>query len=81
VRPSDWYFLDGQAVMPRQIKQFRIEAKSLNRLLLKNDPALLAPERLKPTLRVDEWQPQYRSHNSVEDDPGELSKCGLVYLD
>src|SRR5256885_12603274 len=79
--PAHRNFNRAQAMTPRQIQQFRIEPEALNRLLLEDDAAALAPERFETALRIDERQPQNASHNLVEDDSGKFSEGGFVHAD
>src|SRR5271165_4087906 len=66
--------------MPCQIEQFRIETKSFNRLLFKDDPAPLSPKCLEAALRIHKWQPQYALHDFVEYDSRKFPEYRLVHL-
>src|SRR5260370_24399992 len=79
--PAHGDFNRPQAMAPRQVQQFGVEPKSLNRLLIEDYPAALALERLKTALRIDERQPQNDSHNDVEDDPREFAETRFVHGD
>src|SRR5712664_3194842 len=79
--PTLGNFNRAQAMMPRQVQQLRIEPETLNRLLLEDDAAALALERLETALGIDKWQPQDDSHNLVENDSGKLAEGRLVHAD
>src|SRR5215475_11143330 len=74
MRPSYGNLHCFQAVMARQIKQFGVKAETFDSLLVENDLATRATKCLKTTLGVDEREPQYDAHNSIEHDPGKLAK-------
>src|SRR5216683_5729579 len=77
--PAHRNFNRAQAMMPRQVQQLRVESESLNRLLLEDDAAALAPERFETALCIDKRQPQDASHNLVENDSGEFAEGRLVH--
>ena len=74
MRPAHRHLHRGQAVVPRQVQQFRIEAKPLDGLLLEDHPAPFSPEGFESALGVHKWQPQYGSDNFVEDDARKFPK-------
>src|SRR5580698_11367966 len=69
----------SQPVMPRQIQQLRVKPKSFNGLLVKDDLARFAPERLEPALGIHKWQPQDRPDNLVKNDPRKLPERRLMH--
>src|SRR6266849_5991049 len=79
--PAHRNFNRAQSMTPRQVQQLRVEPETLNRLLLEDDAAALAPERFEAALCIDERQPQDGSHNLVEDDSGKFAEGRLVHAD
>src|SRR5260370_22522001 len=79
--PGHGNFNRAQAMMPREVQQLRVESESLNRLLLEDNAAALAPERFETALCIDKRQPQDASHNLVENDSGEFAERRLVHAD
>lgn len=64
-----------QAVVPRQVEQFRIEAEPLDALLLEKDLASFPAENLKATLCIHNRQAQDHPDNEVKDDSRELAEA------
>src|SRR5260370_2558385 len=79
--PTHGYFHRAQSMAPRQVQQLRVKSKALNRLLLEDHAAALAPEGFETTLRIDKWQPQDGSHTFVENDSRKFAKARLVPSD
>src|SRR5690242_8144869 len=76
--PAYGDFHRAQAVVAREIEQFRVEAEALDGLLLENNLAALADKSFEPALRVHKWQPQDEAHDFVENDAGEFPERGFV---
>src|SRR5260370_20371051 len=74
-------FKGAEAMTAGQVQQLRVETESLNRLLLEDDRAVLAPERFETALGIDKGKPQDASHNLVENDSGEFAEPRLVHAD
>src|SRR5262249_56599221 len=70
-----------EAVVPREIQQFRVEAEALDGLLLENNPTTLTAERFEAALRVHKGQPENDAHDFVENDSGEFAEGGFVNND
>src|SRR5216683_4193777 len=70
-----------QAVMTRQVEQFRVEPEALNPLLLEEDGAALPAKGFESTLRIDERQPEDDSNDLVENDSREFAQAGFVHAD
>ena len=64
----------AQAVMPRQIEQFRIESKSLHALLLEEDLASFPAEHLEAALCIHKWQAQDHPDDQVKNYSRELAE-------
>src|SRR5229473_1485527 len=71
----------AQAVMTRQVEQFRVESEALNPLLVEEDAAALPAKSFETALRIHERQPQDDSNDLVENDSGKLAKRRLMYAD
>src|SRR5438876_5941448 len=71
----------AQAVMTRQVEQFRVESEALNPLLLEEDGAAVPAKGFESTLRIDERQPEYDSNDLVENDSREFAQAGFVHAD
>ncbi len=76
--PAHGNFHGAQAVVPREIQQLGIEAKALDRLLLENDTATLAPEGFKAALSIYEGQPKNDANNLVENDACKFAERRFV---
>src|SRR6266566_3832595 len=71
----------AQAVMTRQVEQFRVESEALNPLLLEEDGAALPAKSFETALRIHEREPQDDSNDLVENDSGKLAKRRLMHAD
>src|SRR6266478_2354394 len=70
-----------QAVMTRQVEQFRVEPEALNPLLLEEDGAALPAKSFETALRIHEREPEDDSNDLVENDSGKLAKRRLMHAD
>src|SRR6266700_6944441 len=71
----------AQAVMTRQVEQFRVESEALNPLLLEEDGAALPAKSFETALRIHEREPQDDSNDLVENDSREFAQAGFVHAD
>src|SRR5271156_1624535 len=71
MRPTHRYFRRMQPMMPSQVQQFRIEAKALDALLLKNYFARFALESFEPALGVYKRKSQTKTYDGIEHNAGE----------
>src|SRR6266849_2390862 len=79
--PAHGDFDGAQAMMPRKIKQFRVEPEALDGLLLENNLATFAVEGFEAALRVHKRQPQDEANELVENDSSEFTERRLVHGD
>src|SRR6266705_7028195 len=75
--PADGNLHGAQAVMTRQVEQFRVESEALNPLLLEEDGAAVPAKGFESTLRIVERQPEYDSNDLVENDSREFA--GIIF--
>src|SRR5258708_40356872 len=79
--PTNGDFYGAQAVVAREVQQFRIEPEALDGLLIENNPATLAVEGFEAALGVDKRQPKNDANELIENDSGNLTEGRLVHGD